>query len=97
MSAPTELAWIVPVVFPFLIGLLVGVIVKESVKLIFPITALIILLVAAGYLSLAFVDIFDKAMEYLPSIIRAGRGSIDVLPYSTTAFIVGLVLGLWRG
>jgi len=97
MSTPTELAWIVPVLFPFLIRVLVGVIVKASVKLLFPVTALIILLVAAGYLSLAFVDIFDIAMEYLPQIIRTGRGTIDVLPYSTTAFIIGLALGLWRG
>lgn len=97
MSALPDLIWIVPVVIPLLIGLLVGVIVKASVKLIFPITGLIILLVASGYLSLAFVDVFYKAIEYIPTIIRTGQGTINLLPYSSTTFVVGLVLGLWRG
>lgn len=97
MTISPEIAWIVPVIIPVIIGLLVGIIIKHSVKLMFPIIALAIVLVATGYISLTFYDIFDRAMEYLPKIVGTGNGLIDVLPYSTTTFIIGLALGLWRG
>jgi len=97
VTIPPEIAWIVPVIIPVIIGLLVGVIIKHSVKLMFPVIGLVILLVATGFISLTSRDIFDKAMEYLPTIVRTGNGLIDVLPYSATTFIIGLALGLWRG
>ena len=97
MVTPPEIAWIVPVIVPAIIGLLVGVIVKHSIKLMFAIAALVILLVLTGYVSLTFQDVFDQAMKFLPKIIGTGSGVIDVLPYSATTFIIGLALGLWKG
>ena len=97
MATPPEIAWIVPVIIPAIIGLLVGVIVKRSIKLMFSIMALIVLLVLTGLISLTVQDVFDQAMKLLPRIIGTGSGFIDVLPYSTTTFIVGLALGLWKG
>jgi len=41
-------------VFPFIIGLLVGFVIKRTVKLIFMIVALILVLAATGYVSLTF-------------------------------------------
>ena len=97
MAVPPELAWIVPVVIPFIIGLLVGFIVKRSTKLVFCVVALVILLVVAGYVSFAFQDIYEKAMEFLPTIIEMGGGLKNILPYSSIMFLVGLALGLWKG
>ena len=94
---PPEIAWIVPVYMPFIIGLLVGVAVKKSFKLLFTIGALLILLVLTGYISLTYQDIFDQAMKFLPTIIPAGRGFVEILPYSTSTFIIGLAVGLWKG
>ena len=94
---PPEIAWIVPVWMPVLIGLLVGVVVKKSIKLLFTIGALLILLVLTGYISLTYQEVFDQAMKYLPKIIQTGSGFINVLPYSATTFIIGLALGLWKG
>lgn len=94
---PPEIAWIVPVWMPFLIGLLVGVVVKKTIKLLFAIGALLILLVLTGYLSLTYQDVFDQAMKFLPKIIETGSGLLEVLPYSATTFIIGLALGLWKG
>ena len=96
MIAP-EIAWIVPVIIPFLMGLLVGVIVKNTFKLLFTIGALLILLVLTGYISLTYHDVFDQAMKFLPKIIQTGSGFLEVLPYSATTFIIGLALGLWKG
>ena len=92
-----EIAWIVPVFIPFLIGLLVGVIVKNSFKLLFTLGALFILLVLTGYISLTYQDVFDQAMNFLPRIIQTGSGVVEILPYSTSTFIIGLALGLWKG
>jgi uncharacterized membrane protein (Fun14 family) len=92
-----EIACIVPVIIPAIIGLLVGLIAKHSMKLMFSIAALVILLVLTGYISLTFQDIFDQAMKFLPRIIGTGNGFIDVLPYSSITFIIGLALGLWKG
>ena len=94
---PPEIAWIVPVIIPAIIGLLVGVIVKHSIKLVFSIAALVVLLVLTGFISLTFQDVFDQAMKFLPRIIGTGSGLIDVLPYSSITFIIGLALGLWKG
>ena len=94
---PPEVAWIVPVIIPAIIGLLVGVIVKHSIKLMFAVAALVVLLVLMGFVSLTVQDVFDQAMKFLPRIIGTGSGLIDVLPYSSISFIIGLGLGLWKG
>jgi len=97
MSIPPWAAWIVPVIVPFIIGLLVGAAVRRAMKLMMVFAALVIVLVATGAVSLTFRDIYDKAMEFLPTLIDLGGGLKDVLPYSSVTFLIGLALGLWRG
>jgi uncharacterized membrane protein (Fun14 family) len=97
MVTPPEVAWIVPVIIPAIIGLLVGVIVKHSIKLIFAVAALVVLLVLLGFVSLTVQDVFDQALKFLPRILGTGSGFIDVLPYSSITFIIGLGIGLWKG
>ena len=97
MTIPAEYAWLVPVIIPLLIGLLLGVIIKKTVKLVFAVIALLILLVATGYISLTFQTLYDSAMQILPNLLSTGQGAIDVLPYSSITFLIGLALGLWRG
>ena len=94
---PPEIAWIVPVIMPFIIGLVVGLIVKHTIKLMFAIVALVILLVFTGFISITYQDIFTQALKLLPNIIGTGSGFVDVLPYSSLTFILGLALGLWKG
>jgi uncharacterized membrane protein (Fun14 family) len=97
MAIPAEFAWLLPTVIPLVIGLLAGVIIKKTSKLIFAIVALIIMLVAIGAISLTFQDVYSKTLEMLPRIINTGQSILDVLPYSSTAFLIGLALGLWKG
>jgi uncharacterized membrane protein (Fun14 family) len=93
MSIPPEIAWLIPVVLPFIIGLLVGAIIKKGLKLLVVVVALIIVLVATGVLSLTFTDLFDQAMKFLPMLYNVGSGWLNVLPYSSVAFLIGLALG----
>jgi len=95
MSVPPELAWLVPLALPFLIGLLVGAIIKRAMKLLTAIAALAILLIATGTLS--FSSVRESAMQYLPKISGAAQDWINVVPYTSGAFLVGLALGLWKG
>jgi uncharacterized membrane protein (Fun14 family) len=87
----------VPIVASFIIGLLVGAIVKKAFNLMVLLVALIIVLIATGALSLSFHDLFDRAMEILPKLYEAGSGWLNVLPYSSVAFLLGLAIGLWKG
>jgi uncharacterized membrane protein (Fun14 family) len=97
VTIPPTLAWIIPLLIPFLIGVLVGFIVKHAIKLMFAVAALVLLLVLFGAVSLTYHDIFDQALTLLPRIIGTGSGFLDVLPYSSLTFLIGLALGLWRG
>ena len=94
MSIPPEIAWLIPVVLPFIIGLLVGAIVKKGLKLLVAVVALIIVLVATGVLSLTFSNVYDTALNFLPKLYDVGSGLLNVLPYSSVAFLIGLALGL---
>jgi len=76
--------------------LLVGTIVKKAMKLVFAVIALIVVLVATGALNLTFGDIWTKAMDFLPKLYESGKGILDVLPYTSASFLIGLGLALWR-
>ena len=93
MSIPPEVAWLIPVVLPFIIGLLVGAVIKRALKLLILVVALIIVLVATGILSLTFSGLFAEAMKFLPKLYDLGHGWLNVLPYSSIAFLIGLALG----
>lgn len=93
MEIPPEIAWIIPTVLPLIIGLLVGAIIKKGFKMLMLVIVLIIVLIATGVLSLTFSDLFTEAMKILPRLYDTGAGWLDVLPYSTITFVIGLVLG----
>src|SRR5271157_136554 len=95
MSIPPEIAWVVPIVVPFIIGLLVGAVVKRVLKLVVFVVALVVILVATGVLSLTYSGLFSQAMQFLPKIYDVGRGILNVLPYSSLAFLLGFLLALW--
>ena len=56
---------------------------------------LVILLIAAG--SLSFESVRESAMQYLPTITSQAKEWLNIVPYTSTAFLVGLALGLWKG
>ena len=94
MSIPPELAWLVPIAVPFIIGLLIGVVIKTAAKLAIVIVIIVIVLVFTGVLGLTFQDIFTQALEFLPKLFGAGSGLLNLLPYSSVAFLIGLGLGI---
>lgn len=93
MSIPPEIAWLIPVALPFIIGLLVGAVIRKALKLLILVVALIIVLVATGILSITFSGLFAQAMLFLPKLYDVGHGWLNVLPYTSVSFLIGVVLG----
>lgn len=93
MSIPPEIAWLIPVSLSFIIGLLVGVIIRKGLKLLIAVVALIVILVATGVLSLTFSGLYAAAMQFLPKLYDVGYGWLNILPYSFVVFLIGLILG----
>jgi uncharacterized membrane protein (Fun14 family) len=97
MTIPPEIAWLIPIVIPFTIGLLVGAIIKRTVTLVLLVFALVVILAFAGYLSLTVGDFYDRIFQYLPKVAGEAQTLKNILPYSSISFIVGLAIGLWKG
>jgi len=95
---PEEVAWVLPTVLPFIIGLLVGVIIKRALKLILIVIVLIVVLAAIGYVQFPSVEeLMRAALTYLPLIQREAGPLINFIPYTSISFIIGLLIGLWKG
>lgn len=98
MIIPAEYSWVIPIIIPLIIGLFIGIIIKRTIKLAIVILALILILGALGYITLPSIqDVVQKASEYLPKIWSEAGDLINILPYSSITFIIGLLLGLWKG
>jgi uncharacterized membrane protein (Fun14 family) len=95
---PEEVAWVLPTIVPFIIGLLVGVIIKRALKLILVVIVLIAFLAAVGYVQLPSTEeLMKAALTYLPLIQKEAGPLINFIPYTSISFIIGLLIGLWKG
>lgn len=95
---PEEIAWVLPTIVPFIIGIIVGVIIKRALKLILAIIVLFVVLVAIGYVQLPSTEELMKvALTYLPLIQSEASPLINFIPYTSISFIIGLLIGLWKG
>ncbi len=83
-------------VAPFLMGLVVGAMIKAAAKFLFLLLVLVALLVATGAMVLSVEDLLGKAMQYLPNLLQTGSAAKDILPYTSLSFLLGLLLGLWK-
>ena len=95
---PEEIAWVLPTIVPFIIGIIVGAIIKRALKLILAIIVLFVVLVAIGYVQLPSTEELMKvALTYLPLIQSEASPLINLIPYTSISFIIGLLIGLWKG
>ncbi len=89
--------WLFPLVLPFLFGLLLGLFVKQALKLATLLVAFLALLAVAGVATVSLPDLWKKASESLPTLASWAQGIIGTLPYQIAAFAFGLALGVWKG
>lgn len=93
MTIPPEIAWLVPIIIPFIIGVLIGAVIKKGLKLLIFVALLIIVLVFTGIITLSFNSVYYQAMQFLPKLYDTGHAVLNMLPYSSLGFIIGLIIG----
>lgn len=85
----------------FILGLLIGVVVKRTVKLALAIVSLVILLAVTGYVNLALSEVTVNTIyrAFSTAQTQAGRATeiASLLPISSAAFLIGVALGFWKG
>ncbi len=90
------------IVVTFIIGLLLGVVVKRVFKLAIAVVALIAILILTGYVNLnqdqvRKETIFHAYSTISPSLISTVSQVATLLPLTSAAFLAGVGLGLWKG
>ncbi|MDT7863883.1 MAG: hypothetical protein RQ877_05715 [Vulcanisaeta sp.] len=92
------LTQIVSIIGLFILGLLVGILIRRLLSVALILLAIVILAMALGYLSpSSLVALLHYAGYALTTAYAKAQQFISVIPYSSLAFIIGLVIGLIRG
>ncbi|MFP3219975.1 MAG: hypothetical protein RXR41_02340 [Candidatus Marsarchaeota archaeon] len=82
----------------FVIGLLVGLIVKKVLSLGLLLFALVLLLLAVGYIHPASTAALLSYLKYYgPEALSAAQKVASLIPYSSIFFIIGFIIGVWKG
>lgn len=90
--------FIVAVLLPLVIGFIVGLVIKKSLKIGIAIAAILLVLIVAGYLSP------DQVLKPLLGFMKSSSTVTDwikrvagYLPYTSLTFILGLIVGFLKG
>jgi uncharacterized membrane protein (Fun14 family) len=93
-----SLEQIIQLVGSFVVGLLVGVLMKRVVSVAVVLVALFIALVALGYMSPQQVAQILQQIGYsAKDAVTTAMNLRNAIPYSSLAFLIGLAIGLWKG
>ena len=89
---------IVALAVSFVLGLLIGFLIRKVIAVGLILLAIVILLIAAGYLSPTQVEqlvqnLAVNATHYASTI----NGLRAYIPYNSIAFVIGFVIGLLKG
>ncbi len=94
----TSITFIVALLVPLILGFLVGIVIKSAIKIGITIAIIILVLIAIGVLTPA------QVLQPLLSLFRSGsslatkvRAVAGFLPYSSITFIIGLIVGFFKG
>ncbi|ADY01825.1 hypothetical protein VMUT_1621 [Vulcanisaeta moutnovskia 768-28] len=92
------LTQIVSIIGLFVLGLLVGILIRKLVGVALVLLAIVILAIALGYLSPStLVSILHYAGYAMSAAYAKTQQFVGAIPYSSLAFIIGLVIGLIKG
>ena len=84
-----------------MIGFLLGVVIKRTVKLGLAILSLIGVLAALGYINLhlneSSPEAIYRAFSYAQPLANQATVVASILPITSAAFLVGLALGILKG
>ncbi|MGC8631697.1 MAG: hypothetical protein ACP5T2_04660 [Thermoprotei archaeon] len=86
------------ILISLVLGLLIGVIVKKVISLGLLLLALVLLLMAVGYIHPSFTASLLTYMQYYgPKAVADAQKIASLIPYSSIFFIIGFIIGVWKG
>jgi len=95
---PIPLSEIVYLIIAFVLGLLIGFLIKKIIQIGIILLAIVIILLAIGAISpstiqnaLTNIGVYINQAEHLADTFKI------YLPYNSIAFIIGLIIGLIKG
>ncbi|WP_338601986.1 hypothetical protein V6M85_01255 [Sulfolobus tengchongensis] len=89
---------IISLVIAFLLGLLIGLLIRKIIQIGLIVLAIVIILIAVGYISPQDVINFLHSLSAkLPYILSNAEGLKSIIPYSSLAFIIGFIIGIIKG
>ena len=92
------LTQIVSILGLFVLGLLVGILIRRLLGVALVLLAIVILAIALGYLSPStLVTLLHYAGYAMSTAYVKAKELIGAIPYSSLAFIIGLIIGLIKG
>ncbi len=89
---------IVSLIVAFLLGLLIGVLVRKVIAVGLILLAIVLILLAVGYITPnQIVTFLHTVSSQLPSILSKAEALKGIIPYDSIVFIIGFVIGIIKG
>jgi hypothetical protein len=93
-----SLTFLAALLIPLVLGFLVGIIAKAAIQIGVAIAIILIVLIAVGFITP------NQVIQPIVGLIKSGPGLATkveqiagYLPYSSITFIIGLVIGFFKG
>ena len=98
LAPDASITFIAALLVPLILGFLVGIVAKAALKIGVAIAIIIILLISVGFLTPSqVIQPLVQLVESGPKIAPKVAQIAGYLPYSSIMFIVGLVVGFFKG
>jgi uncharacterized membrane protein (Fun14 family) len=89
---------VIQLVVAFLLGLLIGFLVRNVIKIGLILLAIVIILIVAGYVTPTQVEsLINSTLANFHSYVSSGQNYLSYLPYNSLAFVIGFIIGLVKG
>ena len=89
---------VVALAVSFLLGLLIGFLIRKIIAVGLILLAIVVLLIAAGYLSPTQVEHLVQNLAANATHYVSAINSVKAyIPYNSIAFVIGFVIGLLKG
>ena len=98
MAPDASVTFVVALLVPLLIGFLVGVVARAAVKIGVAIAVILLILIVVGFITPGqVIQPLVGLAESGPSLVSKADQIAGYLPYSSITFILGLVIGFFKG
>lgn len=98
LAPDASVGFLAAIVVPLILGFIVGVVAKEAFKIGVAIAVLVVVLLAVGILEPSqVIQPLLALFKEGPALVSKTQELAGYLPYSSVTFLIGLVVGLFKG